>query len=159
MRKHHRIAGAAGLAALASLAVSVAAWPASLEIMAQSKSPYGNYLTDGSGRTVYMFTADSKDRSACSGACTKPWPPVLTTGTPTAGKGIEASALGTIKRGNEEQVTYDGKPLYYFIRDLSAGSSAGEGVAHFGGSWFVVSPSGNGILPTGKEVSSAPGAW
>ena len=151
MRQCYRIASVAGLATLVSLAVTVVAWSASVEITVHDKAPFGTYLTDGSGRTVYMFTADTKNTSACSGACTTPWPPVLTTGAPTAGSGVQASALGTIKRGNEEQVTYDGMPLYYFARDKSAGSTAGEGINHFGGSWYVVSPSGKGIPPIGKE--------
>jgi predicted lipoprotein with Yx(FWY)xxD motif len=153
--KHHRIASAALLASLASLAFTAPAWSASIEIVTASKAPFGSYLTDGSGRTVYMFTADKKDTSACTGACTTPWPPVLTTGSPTAGTGVQASALGTIQRGSEMQVTYDGMPLYYFIRDKSAGSTAGEGINHFGGSWYVVSPSGKGLLPTGKEMAGA----
>lgn len=155
MLKHHRVASTAGFAVLASLAITIAAWAAPAEITMHSKAPFGHYLTDGNGRTVYMFTADSKDKSACTGACTTPWPPVLASGAPTAGSGVQASALGTIKRGNEEQVTYDGMPLYYFIRDKATGSTAGEGITHFGGSWYVVSPTGKGILPTGKELAAA----
>jgi predicted lipoprotein with Yx(FWY)xxD motif len=156
--EHRRLMGAAGLAALASLAFSAAAWSAPVEITTHSKAPFGTYLTDSTGRTVYMFTADKKDTSECSGACTGPWPPVLTTGAPTAGKGVQASSLGTIKRGNAEQVTYDGVPLYYFVRDKAAGSTAGEGITHFGGSWYVIAPAGKGILPSGKELASA-GSW
>jgi len=70
-----------------------------------------------------------------------------------AGNGVEPGALSTMKRGNAEQVTYDGTPLYYFIRDKAANSTAGEGINHFGGSWYV-SPSGNGILPDGKELAA-----
>ena len=152
---NRRAAHAAGLATLASLAFSVAAWSASIEITTASKAPFGTYLTDGSGRTVYMFTADKNGMSACTGPCVTPWPPVLTTGAPTAGSGVQASALGTMKRGSDEQVTYDGRPLYFFIRDKSAGSTAGDGITHFGGSWYVLSPSGKGILPTGKELAAA----
>jgi Secreted repeat of unknown function len=68
---------------------------------------------------------------------------------------VEASALGTIANGSAQQVTYDGHPLYYFIRDKSAGSTAGEGITHFGGSWYVLSPAGNGIQPDGKALASS----
>ena len=152
--EYRRITGATGLAALASLAFSAAAWSASVEISAHSKAPFGTYLTDSAGRTVYMFTADKNGTSDCKGSCTKPWQPVLTTGTPKAGNGRESGALSTIKRGNAEQVTYDGRPLYYFIRDKAANSTAGEGITHFGGSWYVVSPSGKGILPDGKLLAA-----
>jgi len=150
---YSRIASAAGLAVVASIALSAAAWAASVEIKTASKAPFGSYLTDGSGRTVYMFTADKKNMNACTGSCVTPWPPVLTTGAPTAGSGVAASALGTVKNGSEEQVTYDGKPLHYFVRDQAAGSTAGEGITHFGGSWYLLSPAGKGILPNGKELA------
>jgi len=149
-----QIASAAGLAAVAALAFSAAAWSASVEITTASKAPLGTYLTDSAGRTVYMFTADMTGMSMCSGACAKPWPPVLTTGAPTAGSGVRASSLGTIANGNAQQVTFDGRPLYYFIRDKAAGSTAGEGITHFGGSWYVLSPAGTGILPDGKELAA-----
>jgi hypothetical protein len=68
---------------------------------------------------------------------------------------VEASALGTIANGSAQQVTYHGHPLYYFIRDKSAGSTAGEGITHFGGSWYVISPAGKGIQPNGKVLADA----
>jgi len=43
----------------------------------------GAFLTDGSGRAVYLWTKDGKDSSACSGACAGAWPPVTTTGAVT----------------------------------------------------------------------------
>jgi len=151
--RYRQTASALCLSALASLAFTAAAWAAPVQISTGSKSPFGTYLTDSSGRTVYMFTADMQGMSMCSGACTKPWPPVLTTGAPTGGSGVQASALGTIANGKAQQVTYYGHPLYYFIRDKSAGSTAGEGITHFGGSWYVVSPEGKGIQRDGKPVS------
>jgi len=68
---------------------------------------------------------------------------------------VEASALGTIANGSAQQVTFHGHPLYYFIRDKSAGSTAGEGINHFGGSWYVVSPAGSGIQPDGKVLTGS----
>ena len=155
---YRRLAGAAGLGAACVLALSAAAWSAPIQITTASKAPLGTYLTDSAGRTLYMFTADMKGMSMCSGSCTKPWPAVLTTGAPTAGNGVQASALGTITNGGAQQVTYDGRPLYYFIRDKSAGSTAGEGITHFGGSWYVLSPDGKGILPDGKALAAS-GTW
>ena len=147
-----RIAGFTGLAAVACLVFSAPAWSASVQLTTRNKAPLGTYLTDAAGRTVYMFTADKPNQSNCTGACTGPWPPVLTTGAPEAGNGVEASGLGTIKRGNEMQVTFQGKPLYYFANDKGAGATSGEGINHFGGSWYVVSPDGKGILPDGKPI-------
>jgi len=41
-----------------------------------------------------------------------------------------------------KQVTYDGHPLYRFVKDPNAGTTNGQGVSAFGGSWFAVSPAG-----------------
>lgn len=104
----------------------------------------GEILVDGSGRTLYLFVADKGTQSACnSSACVLYWPPVLTSGTPKAGAGIDPSLLGTTARQDgTTEVTYAGHPLYYFISDKKAGDVTGQGVNGFGGPWYVVSPSG-----------------
>jgi predicted lipoprotein with Yx(FWY)xxD motif len=57
-----------------------------------------------------------------------------------------AAGLGTITRADgSKQVTYDGHPLYYFIRDKDAGDAYGQGVNAFGASWYVLAPSGNKV--------------
>jgi predicted lipoprotein with Yx(FWY)xxD motif len=85
----------------------------------------GSILVDSQGRTLYLFKADSATKSACSGACA--WPPLLAKGKPTAGNGVSASKLTTIKRsGGEQQVTYNGHPLYLFIMDQRSGQTSGQ---------------------------------
>ena len=67
-------------------------------------------------------------------------PPLLTTGTPTAGIGVTASMLGTTTRTDETtQVTYNGWPLYYYASDKAAGDTTGENVQ---GVWYVITPDG-----------------
>jgi predicted lipoprotein with Yx(FWY)xxD motif len=104
----------------------------------------GQVLVDGSGRTVYLFLADSGTTSNCnSAACVQYWPPVLTTGAPQAGSGVNPSLLGTTTRKDgTTEVTYAGHPLYYFITDKKAGDVTGQGIDGFGGPWYVVAPSG-----------------
>ena len=42
--------------------------------------------------------------------------------------------LGTApRRDGTQQLTYDGRPLYYFAGDKAAGSTAGQDIDHFGG--------------------------
>jgi predicted lipoprotein with Yx(FWY)xxD motif len=107
----------------------------------------GSVLVDGTGRTLYLFVADSGTQSSCnSAACVQYWPPVLTTGAPQAGTGANASLLGTTTRQDgKTEVTYAGHPLYYFISDKKAGDVSGQGINAFGGPWYVVSPSGTQI--------------
>jgi predicted lipoprotein with Yx(FWY)xxD motif len=53
-------------------------------VITTANSSGGAFLTNSSGRAIYLFLGDSKDKSNCSGACASTWPPVTTTGTPTA---------------------------------------------------------------------------
>jgi predicted lipoprotein with Yx(FWY)xxD motif len=109
-----------------------------------ANSGLGKIIVNSQGRTLYMFSADSSTKSACTGACVTAWPPLTTTGAPTAGTGASASLIGTIKRSDgTSQVTYNGHPLYTFIKDQKAGDTNGQGVTAFGGNWSVVSPAGS----------------
>ncbi len=105
----------------------------------------GTFVTDGSGRTLYLFAADHGGTSACTGACLSAWPPLTTSGTPSAGGQVQAGMLGTLSRGGSLQVTYAGHPLYYYAGDSSTGDTNGQGVDGFGATWWVVSPAGTAI--------------
>src|SRR5438045_3400654 len=114
----------------------------------------GQILVDSQGRTLYLFKADSRTTSACTGACATAWPPLRSTATPMAGTGVNASLLATIKRSDgAPQVTYNGHPLYLFIKDTKPGDTNGQGVTAFGATWFAVSPAGNQV--GGQAPSSA----
>jgi predicted lipoprotein with Yx(FWY)xxD motif len=64
---------------------------------------------------VYSLSSDTPTASNCTGACAVAWPPVLTSGTPGLSNGLSSSNLGTVTRADgTTQVTYDGKPLYYY---------------------------------------------
>jgi predicted lipoprotein with Yx(FWY)xxD motif len=144
------VAGCGG-SAPSSSSTAAAATPApstssSGAAIATAKGSAGAYLTAEGGRAVYLWVADTGEKSVCSGACAKAWPPVETKGTPTAGSGVDASKLGTTKRSDgSEQVTYDGHPLYYFIADKSKGQTTGQGSDGFGAKWWLVAPSGDAI--------------
>ena len=98
----------------------------------------GDILVDGDGRTLYAFTKDQGDQSACSGQCADNWPAL--TGTATAGTGAQASLLSaSMQASGDSQVTYDGRPLYYFAGDAKPGDVNGQGV---GNVWFAVTADG-----------------
>ena len=106
----------------------------------------GAFLTDGSGRAVYLWMKDGKDSSACSGACAGAWPPVTATGAVTASGGVVKADLSTITRsGGAKQVVYDGHPLYYFAGDSGPGQVSGQGNDGFGAKWWLVAPAGTPI--------------
>lgn len=122
-----------------------------------SSSPLGTIVTDGSGRTLYLFEHDTGTTSTCYNACAAEWPPATTSGTP-ANSGLTASLIGTTTRTDQStQVTYNGHPVYYFSADTTAGQTNGQGVDAFGGKWYVLSPAGTAITTPGSATSSAPG--
>jgi predicted lipoprotein with Yx(FWY)xxD motif len=106
----------------------------------------GKVLVGPSGLSLYTFSGDLAPSTGCTSAlCLKIWPPVLSTsGTVSAGPGVNAAKLAVQKRpGVGDQVTYYGHPLYYFLKDTAAGQSNGEDVASFGGVWQLVSAAGH----------------
>ena len=116
----------------------------------------GAFLTDGSGRAVYLWTKDAMDSSACSGACAGAWPPVTTTGAVTASGAVNKADLSTIARsGGAKQVVYDGHPLYYFSGDSGSGQVNGQGSDGFGAKWWLIDPAGTSITAAVTVSSGA----
>ncbi len=123
--------------------------PASAVTVAVASSNLGDILVDAQGRTVYLFGADNGTKSACSGACAVNWPPLVTSGIPTIGNGAATSLVGTATRsGGEQQVVYNGHPLYLFSGDQKAGDTNGQGVNAFGGNWYALTAAGNQVTAT-----------
>lgn len=145
-------------------AVSSSSAGGAAEQIATAKGEYGTYLTGDDGKAVYLWLGDSGSTSNCSSACASAWPPVLTTGAPTAGAGAVAADLGTTKRSDgSTQVTYKGHPLYYFAGDSASGQTNGQGTNGFGAKWWLVSPAGVGITSSdssgGSSSSSGGGGY
>jgi len=107
-------------------------------------SPLGTILVDQDGKTLYLFEADSKNKSNCSGGCLNLWPPVMANGKATAGNGVSAGMVGTAT--GSAQVTYAGHPLYWFSGDTKAGDTNGQGLDDFGGEWYAISPAGKAVV-------------
>ena len=143
----------------AAATTSASSTPASGVTIKTAKGSGGTYLAGPDGHALYLWVADTGDKSVCSGACAQAWPPLLTKGNPTAGSGVTASDLGTTMRsGGAEQVTYKGHPLYYFVADTSAGSTRGQGSDNFGAKWWLVAPSGTAITSGATASASTSGS-
>ena len=105
-------------------------------------SNYGRILFDGSNRALYAFTRDPRGKTTCYGACAVAWPPYIVSGKLTAGAGASRSLLGTVRRRDgRRQLTYAGRPLYYYVHD-GVGQVLCQNVSEFGGLWLVVRGSG-----------------
>ena len=105
-------------------------------------SDFGSMLFDSSKQAIYVFENDRRGGTVCYGTCAEAWPPVLTDGEPRPGKGVKASLLGTVKRRDGRvQVTYAGKPLYFYAHERP-GEVRCHNVNLNGGFWWVIGPDG-----------------
>jgi len=118
-------------------------------VRVSSNPQLGTFLVDGSGRTLYLFAIDEPNTSKCFGGCVRAWPLLTVAGAPSAGPGVSQALLGTTDHpeapAGTKQVTYNGSPLYTFIRDQKPGDTLGQGLNAAGGLWWVVSPAGTPV--------------
>ena len=99
----------------------------------------GSILVGPDGLTLYVFTADSGDESACYDQCAQTWPPVAAD-TPISSD-LDSAMFGSIARTDgSQQLTVNGMPLYLFASDSAPGDVNGQGVNDV---WFVVDAEGN----------------
>ena len=133
---------AASVLALLAFAVTAPASGTARSTVTIRSSQYGPVLFGGSNRALYAFTRDPRGRSACYGACAATWPPYLVRGALAPGRGTSSSLLGTTRRRDgTRQLTYAGRPLYYYAAD-PVGQVLCQNVREFGGLWLVVRGSG-----------------
>jgi len=102
------------------------------------KTSPAQILVNSAGMTLYLYTPDKKNQSNCTGDCAKFWPPVtVPTGTtvPASMTGVPGVFATTTRTDGTTQLTYDGAPLYTFVKDTKPGDMSGQGVA---GTWWIV---------------------
>lgn len=116
----------------------------------------GTYLTGSSGRALYIWVADGKGKSSCSGGCAKTWPPLTAGSMPKVAGGASAADITLISRsGGIKQVAYKGRPLYYYAGDTGSGMINGQGSNQFGAKWWLLSPSGGPVSGSSSAASSS----
>ena len=100
----------------------------------------GTYLIGFNGMALYTFANDTATASNCTGACASIWPPYIVADSSALGniqKGIPGK-VGTVVRPNGAlQVTYNGKPLYFYANDKTTSDTTGNGVK---GVWHLATP-------------------
>jgi predicted lipoprotein with Yx(FWY)xxD motif len=133
------------IAALTAMGATAASKPTGA-VVKIGPSNLGKVLVDAKGKTLYYWAADTGKKSNCYGECAKFWPPLLTKGKPVAKSGALGKLLGTtVRRDGKRQVTYNGRPLYYFLLDKKAGQTNGAGSLGFGARWDPVSRAGRPV--------------
>jgi predicted lipoprotein with Yx(FWY)xxD motif len=150
---------AAAVGAMAALAVApstagAAATPkTATEISAVKNSKLGTILV--ADTTVYALKAS---KTACNAACLKIWPPVLLPDgvmMPTAGTGVDQTKLGTTTTSTGAmQVTYSGKPLFWYYKDTAPGMAKGN-LTDKWGKWYTVTATGKASSGSGSNNTNA----
>ena len=101
----------------------------------------GQILMGPQGMTLYVFANDTpgSGASTCSGDCLANWPALTVASADELVGGVNLPGeWGTITRDDSSlQVTYNGWPLYYYVKDQAIGDTTGEGV---GDKWWAVHP-------------------
>jgi len=148
------VLAACGSSAHSSTPPPTASPAAGATVTAATNPTLGKILVNGQGMTLYVFGADTPGTSNCSSACLQNWPALtVASGNPTAGSGVSGT-LGTITRSDgTKQVTFNGMPLYTFVRDTKPGDANGQGIAAFGGLWTVAMAGG---APTAGAATPTP---
>ena len=120
--------------------------PSTKPQLATASSRYGRILTDGVGRTLYLFDIENDSIPKCYDACALNWPPLLATTASTSDPRLNRALIADSQRKNgSHQLTYNRHPLYYYVGDGSAGEIKCQAVIEFGGGWYVVDTRGNKI--------------
>jgi predicted lipoprotein with Yx(FWY)xxD motif len=104
--------------------------------MAMVQGKQEQILTNAQGMTLYYFTADTPMKSACTGACAKMWPPLLSKAMPTHPATLSGK-FSIVSDANGSQVSYNGHLLYAYSADTARGQTAGDGLY---GKWFAAKP-------------------
>jgi predicted lipoprotein with Yx(FWY)xxD motif len=111
-------------------------------VIITADSQYGPMLFDRTGQAIYLFDKETSSTPRCYGPCADAWPPVLTDSEPRARRGADGALLGTVRRRDgSTQVTYDGRPLYFYA-DEGKYQVLCHDIREYGGLWLVVTPEG-----------------
>ena len=100
-------------------------------VFMRSQTSQGQVISTSNGMTLYTSDKDGAGKSNCYGECAQNWPPYLMNGVykPFGKMTIVSRTDGT------QQWAYDGKPLYTFTQDTSAGQVNGN---NFHNNWHVI---------------------
>jgi predicted lipoprotein with Yx(FWY)xxD motif len=137
-----------GAAVASAQAGAVRAHASSAAKVSARHTSKGSILVSSSGRTLYEFTRDEARQDSCVKIreCSGTWPPLLTSGRPSAGGGAHSSLLSTISlSGGRKQVTYAGHALYMFSGDSGPGETSYIGEKEFGGLWYAINAAGHAV--------------
>ena len=142
------LAGIVTTVVVASLTTPLAGASATRAKLQLRKTSVGTILVNAKGFTLYAFTRDGRNKDNCAkiSGCLSVWPVLATSGKAIAGRGVNASLIGSITpKGGVKQVTYAGHPLYTYVADTSPGQTSYVNVFQSGGYWPAVNAAGKEV--------------
>ncbi len=99
----------------------------------------GAFLTDNTGKSLYVFAKDTAGTSTCTGTCLAKWP-AFNAGTIVAPSVLKATDFSTVTRADGvQQTSFMGRPLYYYSGDTAPGATTCQG---FNNLWSVANITG-----------------
>lgn len=109
---------------------------AAATIHTQEHPQLGSILVDKSGQTLYFTDQEADGTLLCVDECLQFWFPAE--GQDATSAGVPALDVRRRADNAQDQLTYQGKPLYTFRLDKSSGDAKGNGVEDdFAGTHFV----------------------
>jgi predicted lipoprotein with Yx(FWY)xxD motif len=139
---------AVALSACATAPVAVVP-AATATVTTATKPPYGTYLVDAAGRSLYILegTRNGMGMDRCTAQCLVVWPPLHSAAPPVAAAGVDPARLTVVQMHGAPHVNYAGWPLYYYSHDAVRGDTSGQHVTDAWGTWHLLAPSGEPIRP------------
>jgi len=146
---------AAATLAIAATFAAIALASGSTSVDSASSATLGeSVLVGSSGHTLYELSPETASHLLCkSSECLKFWPPLSASSASKVklGAGVHGKVGILHRSGGISQVTLNGHPLYFFAEDKARGEVNGQNFKGFGGTWHVLSDSG-------QPSSKAPGS-
>jgi predicted lipoprotein with Yx(FWY)xxD motif len=154
---------AAVVIALAATFAAIAFASSSVTVSSASSSSLGERILVGpSGHTLYELSPETTSHLLCkSSECLKFWPPLKASSASKVklGSGVHGKVGILHRSGGVSQVTLNGHPLYYFVKDTASGEVNGQNFKGFGGTWHVLTSSGApSSTEPGANAPAAPAA-
>lgn len=114
---------------------SQAGFPPSVRVL--NTAMFGPILVDKDGYALYTWVLDQPPSSGCYDTCATFWPPATVEGAVVPPAGLPGRLGTTARTDGTVQLTYNGRPLYRWMRDTEPGMITGDGSLSSGGLWPV----------------------